>query len=225
MDLKSKLNTAKNMASEPSLSERRVQRQNVQTFTGNLESLDREVFGELKTVYDTDGRPVYSADEEMKRIKQGLPKDLSNCKLPDVIKESIISNPLITTSVDPKMDSFTEALAKKIPGVQKVASIMNQLDETDRQKEETAKATLNENIQHTAVSVDYSLIKNIVENAVKSLKDELRNELNESVHRSMQNNSPIKAMVMTDKFLFLDSDDNIFECQMVYKGKNRKGKQ
>jgi len=27
--------------------------------------------------------------------------------------------------------------------------------------------------------------------------------------------------IRNDKFLFLDSDDNIFECQMVYKGKNK----
>lgn len=222
MDLKAKLNTAKNMTSETPPSERRIQRQNVQTFTGNVESLDRQVFGDVQTMYDSDGRPVYSADEEMKRLKQGLPQDLSNCRLPDAIKESIISNPLIVTSVDPKMDSFTEALSKKIPGVQKVASIMNKLDEDDNEKEAARKAVINESIQRGSVSVDYGLIKNIVENAVKSIKEELRNELNESINRTRSNNTSVTAMKMTDKFLFLDSDNNVFECQMVYKGKNKK---
>lgn len=223
MDLKSKLNTAKNMSSDTPPSERRVQRQSVQTYTGNIESLDRQVFGPTETVYDDNGRKVYSADEEMKRIKEGLvPQDLSNCHLPDAIKESILSNPLIMKSVDPKMDSFTEALSKKIPGVQKVANIMNQLEEEDREKENARKAAINESLQRVPTNIDYGLIKNIVETAVKSLKDELRNELNESISRTRMNETSLKVMKMSDKFLFLDGDNNIFECQMVYKGKNRK---
>ena len=222
MDLKGKLNTAKNMASETPVSERRISRQTVQPFTGSVESLNNQVFGKANTMYDDDGRPVYSADEDMKRIKQGLPQDMSNCKLPDAIKESIMSNPLILSQVDPKMDSFTEALAQKIPGVSKVAGIMNKLDEEDREKEAARKAAINETLQHGSVTIDYGLIKNIVETAVNSLREEFRNELNETINRSRTRDTSLAAMKMTDKFLFLDNDNNVFECQMVYKGKNKK---
>lgn len=220
MDLKSKLNTAKNISNGQPVSERRIQRKDTTTFTGSVESLDNEVFGESKLMYDDGGRPVYNAEEEMKRIQQGFNSvDLSNCKLPNIIKESIMNQPLISTSVDPKMDSFTEALAKKIPGAQKVTSIINQLEEEDKKKN----VTINESIQHgTAQQIDYDLIKNIVNECVKSLKNELKNELNESIYRNRSNDTSVKVMKMTDKFLFLDSDDNIFECQMIYKGKKKK---
>lgn len=223
MGLKEKLNTAKNLVNETPASTRRVPRQSVQPFTGSVESLTNTVFGKAdRVVYDDNGHQVYDPDEEMKRISQGLPKDTSNCKLPDFIKESIISNPLIMSSVDPKMDSFTEALAQKIPGVSKVAAVMNRVDEADREKEVARKAAINEVSQHATAAVDYGLIKSIVENAVNSLREEFRNELNESVNRSRSRDTSLAAMKMTDKFLFLDNDNNVFECQMVYRGKNKK---
>ena len=101
---------------------------------------------------------------------------------------------------------------------------MNQLDEEDKEKENARKAALNENIQHS-MTIDYGLIKSIVENAVKSLKEEIKNELNESVNHNRQNDASLKVMKMANKFLFLDSEDNIYECQMVYKGKNKSKKQ
>jgi hypothetical protein len=59
------------------------------------------------------------------------------------------------------------------------------------------------------------------------MKNEIANELNESINRSnaqRYNEASLKVMKMSDKFLFLDSDNNIFECQMVYKGKNKSKK-
>jgi hypothetical protein len=102
------------------------------------------------------------------------------------------------------------------------------LDERDKEIENARKATIAENIQRTDVTIDYGLIKSIVENAVKSMKNEIANELNESINRSnaqRYNEASLKVMKMSDKFLFLDSDNNIFECQMVYKGKNKSKKQ
>ena len=130
------------------------------------------------------------------------------------------------TPVDPKMDAFTAKLAA-VQGIQKTESIINQLDERDKEIENARKATIAENIQRTDVTIDYGLIKSIVENAVKSMKNEIANELNESINRSnaqRYNEASLKVMKMSDKFLFLDSDNNIFECQMVYKGKNKSKK-
>ena len=224
MDLKSKLNTAKNIATETPVSERRVPRQSVSTFVGNIDQLTEQVFGN-KLLDDGSGQPQYDPKEELKMIQAGIPKDkIASSKLPSAIKEAIASNPLIVTSTDPKMDAFTAKLAA-VQGVQKAANIMNQLDEEDKEKENARKAALTESLQHT-VNVDYGLIKTIVENAVKSLKDEIKNELNESINRNRQNNdASLKVMKMANKFLFLDSEDNIYECQMVYKGKNKSRKQ
>ena len=92
----------------------------------------------------------------------------------------------------------------------------------DKEKENARKAALNEAMQRGNTGIDYDAIRQIVETAVRSLKDELRSELNESVVHSRQNDVSLKAMKMGSKFLFLDSDDNVYECQMVYKGKNKK---
>lgn len=220
MDLKNKLITAKNIASETPISERMVQKQNVSTFVGNVDDLTEQVFGN-KLLDDGTGKTQYDPKAEMKMIQAGIPKDkLKNSKLPSAIKEAIANNPLIVSSTDPKMDAFTAKLAA-VQGVQKAASIMNQLDEEDKEKENARKVALNENIQRGSVTIDYELIKSIVENAVKSLKDEIKNELNESVSHNQQNDASLKVMKMANKFLFLDSEDNIYECQMVYKGKNK----
>lgn len=224
MDLKSKLNTAKGLASEASVSERVIPRQSVNAFVGNVDDLTETVFGK-RLIDDGSGQKPYDAKEEMEMIKSGMTTDkISLSKLPDAIKESIAKNPLIVTQVDPKMDAFTAKLAA-VQGVQKAANIMNQLEEEDKEKENARKAALNEVTTHAA-SIDYSLIKSIVENAVKSLKDDIKNELNESINRTrVSNDNSLKVMKMSDKFLFLDSDNNIFECQMVYKGKNKAKKQ
>lgn len=220
MDLRSKLNTAKNIASDTPISERMVNRQSVSMFTGSVDDLTEKVFGS-QLIDDGTGKKPYDANEEMKMLKEGLPKDkLINSKLPSAIKESMASNPLIMTQVDPKLDAFTAKLAAT-QGIKKTANIMEQLDEMD--KEKARKEAINESLQRAGAEVDYNLIKSIVENAVKSLKNELRNELNESISRNnaINNDNSLKVMKMSDKFLFLDSDNNIFECQMVYKGKNK----
>lgn len=224
MDLKAKLNTAKNLSSDTPVSERRVNRSEINTFSESMiDNITEQVFGN-KLLDDGSGKKPYDARTEMEMIKEGFSSDnVKKSKLPAAIKEAMVSNPLIITTVDPKMDAFTAKLAA-VQGVQKAATIMNQLDEEDAAKENARKSALNENIQHSLVNIDYNMIKTIVENAVKSLKDDLRHELNESMARNNQNDASLKVMKMGNKFLFLDSEDNIFECQMVYKGKNKSKK-
>ena len=121
------------------------------------------------------------------------------------------------------MDAFTQKLATTMGSVSKSTDIINQLDEMDKEKE-AKKALINEINRNASVNIDYSLIRTIVEEAVRSVKDEIRNELNESMNRNMSrmNGNMLTAMKLSDKFLFLDSDNNVFECQMVYKGKYKK---
>lgn len=222
MDLKSKLNTAKGIAESQDGNINYASGNSSNAYSGSVEDLTNLIWGK-NLVPDGSGNEPYDANNELKRLKKGFSADMfNNSKLPSAIKESIARNPLIEVSVDPKMDAFTEKIATAM-GMKKATDIMNQLDEKDKVLENQKKAALNE-IKQNSVSIDYNLIKSIVENAVLSLKDEIKNELNESLTRNSRvDNSPsIKAMKMADKFLFLDSDNNIFECQLVYKGKNKK---
>ena len=143
---------------------------------------------------------------------------LANSKLPDFIKESIVSNPLNVDPalVDSKMTQFTEQLGQKL-GLQKSVNILQQLEEIDEQKSQ--KTSLNEVTNNGGV--DYGMIKMIVEKVI----DEKFGDLSSVLNESLRHVSPgLSVMSIKDKFLYLDDQDNIYECQMVYKGKNKKRK-
>lgn len=187
---------------------------------GNLDDIDKAVYGEIEK---TSG---YDPHEEMKRIKErrehGGSIDYSHSKLPRQIIESIASNPLDMTVVDPKMDAFTEKLKQTLPNsFNRSYEIQEKLEKQDRQ--ELNEAQGNNNATSASVNVDYELIKTIVESVVDKKINELKKGMvNENL--SYGSNSSLKAMKLGEKFLFLDSDNNIFECQMKYVGKNKKRK-
>lgn len=187
---------------------------------GNLDDIDKAVYGEVEK---TSG---YDPHEEMKRIKErrehGDSIDYSHSKLPRQIIESIAANPLDMTVVDPKMDAFTEKLKQTLPNsFNRSYEIQEKLEKQDRQ--ELNEVQGNNNATPLSVNVDYELIKTIVESVVDKKINELKKGMvNENL--SYGSNSSLKAMKLGEKFLFLDSDNNIFECQMKYIGKNKKRK-
>lgn len=180
--------------------------------SGNVKFLDNLVYGE-NFVGDAKDMP-YSPEDEMKRIKQGLPEDLSKCRLPKQILESIKENPLTDLSADPQMDAFTKKLASVIPnnGLQKSVEIQKKLDNND-------KKIVTENTQYNINVEDIkTIIRDTIKEEISALKENL---LNESKNNNNTNN--LKAMsIGVDKFLFLDSDNNVYECKLTYKGKNKK---
>lgn len=187
---------------------------------GNLDDIDKAVYGEVEK---TNG---YDPHEEMKRIKErrehGGSIDYGHSKLPRQIIESIAANPLDMTVVDPKMDAFTEKLKQTLPNsFNRSYEIQEKLEKQDRQ--ELNEVQGNNNATPASVNVDYELIKTIVESVVDKKINELKKGMvNENL--SYGSNSSLKAMKLGEKFLFLDSDNNIFECQMKYIGKNKKRK-
>ena len=163
----------------------------------------------------------YSAEEEMKRIKsisENKQKiDVSHSKIPKDILESIISQPLNVQPVDSKMDKMEQMLSEKLNpklmGLNKSVQLIEKLNSNNKKEESNVKQQAYVSPQEATnhVIVDYSLIKQIVETAVENKF----NELNKS-----DNSLPIlKYMVFGDKFQFIDMENNVFECQMIHKGK------
>ena len=161
----------------------------------------------------------YNAKEDLKRLQNGLPSDLSNCKLPQSIIESIMKNPLTDMSVDPQMDSFTENLGESL-GISQSASIIEQLNKYDDEKKNKF---IKESSNTTSSSIDYEMIKMIVENVIDNKLDAIKQTFSLNENRNY-NQTPhtLKTMQLGDKFLFCDSDDNVYECVMEYKGKRKK---
>lgn len=217
-----------------SVESRRVSRKNIPTgsFTSsNVDALDQMVYGNsggmIMEQQDYDPSS-YDPNDDMKRMTQDFSQisreRLANSKVPNAIKESMINNPInVEPFTDPKMDELTEKISS---GINRSYGIMNKLEQMDRKK-----GQVNEDVVHQTTfnrvqdlsqqpqAVDYELIKNIIESVVDRKLREYTNSLNESVGRNQ--GSPMSVMVMRDKFLFLDNDNNIFECKMEYKGKNK----
>lgn len=160
---------------------------------------------------------IYDAREEMKRIQEGLPSDLSHCKLPPQIIESIRQNPLMDMSADPQMDAFTERLAAMngSQGMQRSVEIQEKLERQDRQAAQQAQPVYE---QGRSVNVDYEMIKMIVENAIDKRIEELKTT---SINESAMPNIKTMQMSPNGNFFFVDTDNNVYECKLTYKGKRK----
>ena len=225
MDLNEVINIGENKSYDrESVEKRRVTNGNLQTFNGRniISGSDFDRLGDsaFLSPVNEGSTGVYNAQDDLERMKSmKIDKTkLAYSKLPDFIKESIVSNPLNVDPalVDSKMTQFTEQLGQKL-GLQKSVNILQQLEEIDEQKSQ--KTSLNEVTNNGGV--DYGMIKMIVEKVI----DEKFGDLSSVLNESLRHVSPgLSVMSIKDKFLYLDDQDNIYECQMVYKGKNKKRK-
>lgn len=192
-----------------------------QPLIGSPEQLDRAVFGATDPSIKSNR---YDAKEEMKRIeerrKEGVKIDYSKSGIPKSILESIIKEPLDMPTTDSKMDALTERLSKKFPnGIGRSYEIQNKLEDTLPKASninETKAKSPNSNS-----GIDYELIKMIVENVIDKKINNIQSAL---LTESKNDGTSLKAMKMGNKFLFLDNDNNVYECQMKFIGKNKRRK-
>jgi hypothetical protein len=72
--------------------------------------------------------------------------------------------------------------------------------------------------------VDYEKISEIVENIVSNKMTEFSKRLNLNENRQNTPFNGIKVLQLKENgsFLMLDTDDNIYECKLTYKGKNKR---
>jgi hypothetical protein len=156
---------------------------------------------------------------------------LNHSHLPKAILESMRQNPcnydptIVNHVMGPENEFFkklNEAYGKDkeepVRGVKAVQQINEQLDNRDKQ-------TVEENVQRTS---NNSSVQNIdldsLEQLIERVIDRKFNVINESLTRNSTNT--IKSMSITESgiFRFLDSEDNVYECQMKYLGKRKRSK-
>lgn len=223
MDLNEVINISQNSNYDSkSAGKRAVSSDDIPVFSGSLDeqidSFDELVFGNSNLDESTDNSfHTYDASAELKQVTNMFTaKDLQNSKLPESIKREMANNPLILKStIDPQMTELENRLIDS--GVAKSMGIIKDLEKMDRQK-------LNEQKQMQApknnggTNIDYSYIKHLIREAIDEKFSQFGNLLTES--KDGQSNS-LYVMKLGKKFLFLDDEDNVFECEMVYKGKNK----
>ena len=192
-----------------------------QTLVGSPEQLDNAVFGASDPSIKSNR---YDPKEEMKRIeerrKEGVKIDYSKSNIPKSILESIIKEPLDMPTSDAKMDALTERLSKKLPsGIGRSYEIQSKLENTLPKASKVNEASTKA-MDHNG-GVDYELIKMIVENVIDKKINSIQSAL---LTESKNDGTSLKAMKMGNKFLFLDNDNNVYECQMKFIGKNKRRK-
>ncbi len=194
--------------------------------SSDVDLLDRLVYGNGngEFVLPEPEKKIYDVNEDLKRMTDitSIPdENFQRSRIPSAIKESIRQNPL---NVTPVSDPQLEALANRIGGngdFSRSLDILKQLEERDGNKNFNKKLNEASNNSVASSGIDYELIKNIVESVVEKKLSQYKQQLSESVSRGQNNNSLSVMNIRKDKFLFLDDDNNIYECQMVYKGKNK----
>lgn len=219
-------NGGANANSTKTSSKQRKQAQE-ETLTGSVEFLDEQAFGKYIPSLDEKEKKTWSAESEIESLEENFTDEqFRNSKLPDYIKESLRENPLIDTSAAKKaLQEVDEKLVDRMGGFEASKKIMEKLDGNDRNKNflkvETPFEPTGDRIVQESSSVDYSLIKEIVEEVVSKKVGALRKSLlTEGV--SMDEGTKISLVRLGDTFTFLDSDDNVYECKMIYKGKRKK---
>lgn len=197
-----------------------------------LQALDNQVYG--KYVPTKEEQETYSAEAEMERIKNrmnegGKAAVSVNSRVPKKILESFLENPCnLDTELyqDANMTALTKRLSGKMPGVKNVNEIQKKLDEADREKQKVSESLRPKQVDtNSNVSIDYSLIKNIIESVIEEKLLTVKQSLTETINRNVDDSGSLKVMKMGSKFLFLDDEDNVYECKMQYVGKNKKKKQ
>ena len=197
---------------------------NQQVLDKLVEDFDRQVYGPVQEPILKQGeKKPYRAEDEMKMLKEidangGRKKvNLEGRNIPQGIVESILSNPLDLKPIDPKMDELENRLKGNMPGIKAAANI---LERVDKQEQEAKEKLREEIIPHKSVSstINYDYIRQIVEECI----DNKLQLLNESIIHQQLNVPSMKLMNFKDKWLFVDNNDNVFECEMKYKGKKKK---
>lgn len=160
---------------------------------------------------------------------------LKSSHLPAAILESMRQNPCnYDVSVVNKMMGPENALFKKlneaygkekeepVRGVKAIQQINEQLETRDKQ-------IIEENVNNEDLIINKTQNTNFslesLEEMIERVIDRKLNSLNESLIKP-NNSSSIKTMSITESgtFRFLDSEDNVYECQMKYLGKRKKKK-
>ena len=193
-----------------------------------IEDYDRQVYGPIpKPILKEGEQEKYDARKEMERLKEidahggRSAVNLEGRNIPQGIVESILNNPLDLKPIDPRMDALEEKLKDNMPGIKAAANILERVEKRD----EEARAKIAEQIipqTNTNTNIDYELIKTIIENTIDKKLTEMKNTLNESVERNQMYVPSMKMLNFKDKFYFVDNDNNVFECEMKYKGKRKK---
>lgn len=217
--------------------------------TGYLTSAPKQVHeveqapaAQLMFKPDEEPRESWDPNKALEKIKQGGDAnptiDPKKSKIPSAILESIMKNPLSNAGYADLIDKFTNDIGLSESNIEAIADFSKRVDEiADKRK----KATLNETAEQTKsedeiVTEQFRNLANnanVEQNQLSSLEQMIESILDRKLaqytkailneSRSNNNLSNIKGFQIREngKFYFLSSNNDLYECQMKYLGKNK----
>lgn len=198
--------------------------------TEDLSAMDEAVFGAYDSSQDnTTSEGMQVLRQRMEEVRTGnmseetiqsIKENVQHSQLPKEILQSLIEKPLImdeSVVTDERIDELGKRVAQK---ANTQRDIIKKVEENDRKKRGITESATP--VAQNNASIDYGLIKTIIESVVDEKLGQLKGSmLNESRNLTLPN---IKGIQMKDEntFWMLDTSDNIYECSMRYKGKNKR---
>ena len=198
--------------------------------TGSIDSLDEAVFGRyIETEDDETSKGQRLLMETMREYEEGnvseetmerVKHNVKNLKIPQAIISSVISNPLIETKIGgDDIDEFVEKNLKKNTNIELSNRITKKLEEKDNKTQRPQPQPQQQRTDSQLAQMITEAVGIAIDRKLSQIGGKIN--LNESQNRNIPS---LKMIQETDgsKFLLLDSDDNVYECTLTYKGKNKK---
>ena len=186
----------------------------------NPQETETDPVNEAYEVYPNgEKRKVYDPEEDMKELAAF---DMSNVssQMPKAILESMMSQPLNMPSIP--ISSDRRKLEENIQS--KTMDIIDKLDARDRQGKRNVQQAqpqvLNEVVQQTP-AFDYDQLMTIIESVIDKRMSQWTNKLLTESKGINQNTPNLAFMKLGNTFTFMDDNNNVYECKMVYKGKGK----
>ena len=173
----------------------------------------------LKTMKEVESGNM--SEETMERIQENV----RNSKIPAAILQSMLDNPLINTKVGKDdVDEFVEKTLKSSAGIQKANKIVERVEMEEKKKAKEKREQQPASNPGGLMPVDYDKISEIVETIISNKMSDFsrRLNLNENKQNAPFNGIKVLQLKENGSFLMLDTDDNIYECKLTYKGKNKR---
>ena len=159
-------------------------------------------------------RKVYDASEEMREIKEGIRYDRIESKMPNAILQSVLANPLdipIPSDVEEKL--MNEELQNR------TVDIIGKLESRDRNEKTqfNPKQSLTEVFEHQDENSE------LLTETISRMIDEKFARLEKRLAANGNSAPGLKMIKLNENstMMFMDEDNNVYECKLVYKGKGK----